>query len=421
MIIASLSACAGASSLEAGSDSSKNSTSTVTTVSATTTTASSGTVEYNVLEIKDDWTTKASITFSEGGMSIDGSGCSNEDGVLYITEGGTYTLSGTSKNASILVNTDESVKLILNGVELTSEKGPVIYASQVKNLYIEMAEGTTNTLTDSDTYETDSSTGEEIGKGVISSEDDLIILGDGTLNINGNHKHGISCDDELYIESGTINITSNGTDGINANDLVCVDGGTITINAVSDGIEVEKLLVINAGTLSVTSQNEGIESKDSICINDGDITIESSDDGINAGYYIEINGGKVNVTSQNNDGIDCNGGYDGCITINDGEINVTGADSPECGLDADESSIIINGGKVTATGGSNSNIIENGGENNITSTGPEGDFQGGMGKVGPRGNGDFNPDNLPEDFDSENMPQGQKPQGEFPQKNDLQN
>ncbi len=367
---------------------------------AVSTAASEGTTgEYSELTIKTDWESKAEIVFSDNGMTIDGTGAENESGVLCITEGGAYTLSGSSNNVSIVVNTEENVKLILNGVELTSTNGPVIYGAQVKNLYLELAEGTTNTLTDSNSYATDSSTGEEIGKGVISCEDDIIILGEGTLNINGNHKHGITSDDKLYIESGTINIVSEGTDGINANDLVCIDGGVISIEATSDLIECNDMLVINGGSITGNSDDEGIESKNAIYINGGDIDITAVDDAINSAYYIEINGGTINVVSTAGDAIDCNGGYDGCITINGGEINATGAQIPEGALDADQASIIINGGTVTASGGTNSPVIQNGGEVDITgetNSGMGGGPGGGQGG-GPGMNGN-----------------GQKPEGEIP-------
>lgn len=388
-----------------GTSSSENNVTTQEVTEENSSSEATTSAIYEELTIKTDWDSKAEITFSDSGMTIDGSGCTDQDGVLYITEGGAYTLIGSSTNASILINTEDNVKLILNGVDLTSDVGPVIYGEQVKNLYIELDEGTTNTLADSDSYETDSSTGEEIGKAVISCNDDIIILGEGTLNITGNHNHVIASDDKLYIEAGTINVTSNVKDGIKANDLVCIDGGTV----------------------NVTSANEGIESENTLVINGGDITVNAVDDGINAGYYLEINGGTVTVTSSENDAIDCNGGYDGCITINDGEVNATGAGVPEGALDADTYSVIINGGKVTATGGANSPIIENGGENNITGETFTGGPGGGQG--GPGGNGDFDPNNLPEDFDPENMPEppegfesGERPEmpenadGQMPQK-----
>ncbi|SDB11655.1 protein of unknown function [Pseudobutyrivibrio sp. YE44] len=404
LIVGTLAGCSINSSAASKNNTVKTTEVTKSTedVSAETTysDAETASAAYKELTIKTDWEEKATITFSEDGMTIEGSGCVDENGVLYITEGGSYTLTGSSSSASILVNTDENVKLILNGVELKSEVGPVIYGQQVKNLYIELADGTTNTLEDSSEYETDSE-GEDIGKATISCNDDLIILGEGTLNITGNYKHVIAGDDKLYIESGTINVVSNVKDGIRANDLLSIDGGTIT----------------------VTSENEGIESKSLLFINGGEITVNAVDDGINCSSYIEINDGKITVTSSENDAIDSNGGFDGCITINGGEINATGAQIPEGALDTDEASVIINGGKVTATGGCNSPVIENGGENNITGETFSGGGLGGAG--GPGGKGDFDPDNLPEDFDPDNMPEppegfdGQvPPSGERPDKSD---
>lgn len=316
--------------------------------------------EYSELTIKTDWESMATIIFSDSTMAIDGSGCSDEDGVLYITEGGAYTITGTSSDACIVVDTDENVKIILNGVDLTNDDGPVIYGANVKNLYIELADDTTNYLTDGSTYVTDSSTGEEIGKGVISCEDDIIILGSGSLNITANHQHGIVSDDKLYIEDGTIDITSYGTDGIHANDLVCIDGGTINVTAPSDIMESEDMLVINGGTITGTSDDEGIEAKGSLYINGGNIDIAVADDGLNAGTYIEINGGTMYVTCTNGDAIDCNGNYDGCIVINGGLVYAMGGGTPEGGIDADNSSVIINGGIVIAIGDVNSPIDESG-------------------------------------------------------------
>ena len=351
----SLAACGSAAS------SSNTSASTKATATATSTAADS-TADYSVLEVKTDWDSKATVVFSESGMDIDGSGATDEDGVLYITEGGAYTLTGTSSACSIVINTDENVKLILNGVDLTSVNGPVVYGAQVKNLYIELASGTENNLTDSSSYATDSSTGEEIGKGVISCEDDVIILGDGTLNITANHKHGIASDDKLYIESGEINITSTGTDGLNANDLICIDGGNITIEAESDVMGSEDILVINGGVISGTSKGEGLEAKGSLYINGGTIEITAEDDGVNAGTYIEINGGDLTVSTSNGDAIDCNGNVDGCIVINGGTVYAKGGSVPEGGIDADNSSAIINGGTVIAIGDVNSPIAEDSGQ-----------------------------------------------------------
>ena len=338
--------------------SSTTGTTKTTSATAVATSSSDSSEIYKVLTIKEDWEAAATITFADSDVSIDGSGAENKDGVIYITEGGAYTLTGTSSDAAIVIDTEENVKLILDNVDLTSTNGPVIYGKQVKNLYVELAAGTTNSLCDSNTYATDSATGEEIGKGVISCEDDLIILGDGTLNITANHKHGIVSDDKLYVEAGNINITSTGTDGIHANDLVCIDGGTLQITAASDIIESEDILVITGGTITGSSDDEGIESKNAVYINGGTIDISVKDDGINAATYLEINDGTVNVTCATGDALDCNGNNDGCIVINGGSVYVVGGNSPEGGIDADNASAIINGGEVIAIGDVNSPISE---------------------------------------------------------------
>lgn len=313
--------------------------------------------EYNELTVKTDWDEMATISIDGDSISISGSGCTESDGVITITDGGLYTITGSSDDCQIVVNSEENVKIVLNGVTLTNDDGPVIYGAQVKNLYIEMAEGTTNTLTDGTAYAVDDA-GEDIGKAVISCEDDLIILGDGELIINSNYKHGIASDDKLYIESGTITITSAVVDGIHANDLVCMDGGTIDITATSDIMESEDMLVVNGGTINGTSSDEGLEAKGNLYINGGYIDIATEDDGLNAGTAIEINDGTLYITATVGDAIDANGNYDGCITINGGLVYAMGGSNPEGGIDADMASAYINGGTVIIIGDVNSLISE---------------------------------------------------------------
>ena len=142
--------------------------------------------------------------------------------------------------------------------------------------------------------------------------------------------------------------------------MVSIDGGVITIEAASDIMESEDMLVINGGTIKGTSQDEGLESKNSLYINGGDISIAAEDDGINAASYIEINGGTLSIECNRGDAIDCNGGYDECIVINGGDIYAKGSTSPEGAIDADNSSVLINGGNLIAIGDSNSPISENG-------------------------------------------------------------
>ena len=304
--------------------------------------------------------TGVEITFSEDEITLNGQGCSEAEGVVTITSGGTYILSGSSDSASVVVDTDDEVTIILNGVDLTSSEGPVIYGKQVKKLYIQTAEGTTNNLTDSDNYAVDSSTDKEVGKAAIFCEDDLVISGEGTLNVTGVHKHGVASNDEIYIESGEITITSESADGVNANDLISIDGGNITISAAKDAMECEEKIEINGGTINATSDGEGFESNGEFYINNGEITLNVEEDGLNSKSYIEINGGNINITCKTGDAIDCNANKDNSIVINGGYIYAVGGNMPEGALDADEANVLINGGTVIAIGDANSPISTDG-------------------------------------------------------------
>ena len=59
-------------------------------------------------------------------------------GNVNITKAGVYNLKGTLKNGSVVVSTDDNVKLVLNGVTIKSNNGPAINIKQAKNTYIEL-------------------------------------------------------------------------------------------------------------------------------------------------------------------------------------------------------------------------------------------------------------------------------------------
>lgn len=228
-----------------------------------------------------------------------------------ITSGGTYTIEGESN--PVVINTDEDVKLVLNGVTITNNSGPAIYVENAKSVSIEI--NGDNTITSKTTEELD---------GAIYSTEDLIINGNGKLNINSNYG-GIVSDNTLVIESGTY-ILNTDADGIHADAKVEINEGTFTINA-----------------------EEGIEAT-YVQIDGGDITIKATDDGINASAKsdlytptIEINGGSITIdmAEGDTDAIDSNGN----IIVNGGTINITA----QSVFDFDGNAL-YNGGTITANG-----------------------------------------------------------------------
>lgn len=272
-----------------------------------------------------DFDTVAEVILGDE-IIIDGSGIELiDEQILTITEGGEYSFIGTLEDGMIYIDTDDDVMLTLNGISITNNDGPAIYAENSSSLYINTVSETTNTLTDGSEYQTDDA-GEAIGKGTIFSNDDLYFVGDGILNVAGNYKHAIKSDDSIFVESGTLELAAT-KDGINANDTTMIDGGTITITKAEEGIE---------GTFVV--------------VNDGNLDITVNDDGINAATDLQVNGGSIYVICTKGDALDSNGS----IEISGGTMVLHGAEMPEGGIDCDQSQILITGGTILATGGTNS-------------------------------------------------------------------
>lgn len=303
---------------------------------------------------------------------------------IVITEGGEHVLSGTIADGQILVQAgDEDVTLILNGVDVTNSTGAAIYIKEAGDVTIELAEGSTNILTQTGL----DSTEEE--KAALYSASDLEIIGEdgGTLYVQSTVADGVSTGDDLVITSGNITVASV-DDGIRGKDSVTIYGGAITVDAEDDGIKTtnteelgrgtltilggiitvtsgddaikaEQEIIISGGTINIPMSAEGVEAP-VVTIDGGDITIYATDDGINAAasdiittdLSVTINGGTVDITmtGRDVDGIDANGS----IAINGGAVSISYPEDqgPNLALDYDTTAtftggtIIINGEQV---------------------------------------------------------------------------
>lgn len=311
--------------------------------------------ENNIEDVSFDGMETVSITLSS---------------TLKITEGGIYNLTGTISDGNIYIDTKDNVKLILNGVTINSSDGPAIYIENANVVYIELASGTVNYLTDSETY-SDSNI-----NGTLFSKDDLIIGGDGKLVIDANYEDGIVSKDNLKIVSGKFEIESV-DDGIRGKDSVVIMNGNFKINASGDaikstndtdsnlgyilinegiydleikldGIQAETDLVINNGTFNIktsgndTDSSKGLKIGSNLIINDGNFEIDSYDDSIHSNNYINIKNGSFSLSSGDdaihadnkividNGNIDVLKSYEGIeaseIIINDGDINIVASD-----------------------------------------------------------------------------------------------
>ncbi len=227
------------------------------------------------------------------------------------------------------------------------------------------------------------------GKGI--SADGAFIMSGGTVEVatSGNgatytNSNGaadaysstcVSSDGAMYLYGGTLTATSTGTAGkglstdgvLTFGQSTAGTGATVTVKTTGarflvsgtdyanpKAIKSESNIVINSGTITATTTQaggEGVECEAAFTMNGGTLTISAYDDAINVASSLTMNGGSIYAYSSNNDGIDCNGGKAGSITINDGVVITSGASSPEAGIDADRYGYLFKGGVLIATGG----------------------------------------------------------------------
>ncbi len=202
------------------------------------------------------------------------------------------TLSGATTDGSLLVNSEKAWGLVLNGVSINNQDGPAINNQCSKWLYLTLADGTENTLSDGETYaERDIDQ-----KGTLFSEGQVQILGNGLLTVNASAKNGIASDDYIVIDGGTlvIDVNSDGGRGIKVNDGLTINGGNTTITTSGDcKIETKD------GVRDTTSA-AGIKSDSLFVMTDGMLTITSKGDGgkgINCSKNVEFKGGTLNITT----------------------------------------------------------------------------------------------------------------------------
>ena len=218
--------------------------------------------------------TLSGTTPSSGSDSVEIS-----EGTITITEEGTYLISGTLSDGMIIVNAPDTakVRLIFEGVEINSETSASLYILEADKVFLTLAEGSENTLSNSGTY---TAIDDSNIDSVIYSKQDLTLNGTGTLTISSPGGHGIVSNDDLAITDGTYNITA-ASHGLKANDSIRITGGSqLTVTAGKDGIHAE---------------NDEDPSLGFVYISDGTIAVEAEGDGISAGSYMQIAAGTFHI------------------------------------------------------------------------------------------------------------------------------
>ena len=220
------------------------------------------------------------IEAASNNIKIDGSD-------ITILGGGVYVLSGTLNDGTVIVDSEDraEVRLILNGVGITSSDFSAINIRQSAKTVISLAEGTENVLTDGSVYN-EEKLGEETAA-AICSKDDLVINGNGSLTVNANSSDGIKANDSLKITGGKIKIISV-DDGINANDYIAALNTSIAVNSGGDAIKCEHteegkgFIAFEESVLSVTSGGDGVYASSALYMNETKADIASGGGNENA-------------------------------------------------------------------------------------------------------------------------------------------
>lgn len=315
-----------------------------------------------------------SITFQGRGATVGGS-------IVTITSAGMYSISGSLNDGQIIVDTvgEETVVLVLNGVDIACSTSAPIYVSNAEKTVITLADRTENHATDGASYVFEE--GEDEPNAAVFSKDDLTINGNGSLTVDANYNNGIASKDDLKITGGTITVNAV-NDGIKGRDSIAIRDGTITVVAGGDGLQsnndedAEKgYISIEGGTLDITAEKDGIQAETRLLVSGGKITISSGGGSINGssgGAEWGAPGGQFNPTEDNaNDtttGDSAKGlkaGVD--VTVLGGTINIDSADDSIHSNDR----LTINGGDFVLASGddglhSDSTLEIKGGNLNIT-------------------------------------------------------
>ncbi|MBQ3580856.1 MAG: carbohydrate-binding domain-containing protein [Bacteroidales bacterium] len=304
----------------------------------------------------------------------------------------TYVLDGRSVDGSLVINTDKSLILYLDGLHLHSASGPAIRVVDDHRATLHLATGTSNFISD-----TTNITATE-HKAALQSQGKIEIQGDGSLTVKGYTKHAIQSSGKTIIMNGTVNVYGQSTtgDAMNVDDFVMQDG-SLTINSVGDGIDGDQgHIQVSGGTISITCTSAGVKGMgcdSTINIGGGNITINMSgadSKGISGNSNVYITDGTVNVTVSGNQskGIKADGGLSitgGQVTVNaNGTYVVSSGDISYCtGMKAD-GNVVIGGGTVNVTcstsnaGGkcisADRNVTINGGTITLSALGTSGTY-----------------------------------------------
>lgn len=235
------------------------------------------------------------IVLSGDKITCDGTGVEITGTTATIQKAGTYLITGTLEDGSVIVDADKAdkIQLVLKGACIHSETFAPIYVRQADKVFITLAAGTENSLSGGNTFTPD---GEVNVDSVIFSREDLTLNGSGALEVTSPGGHGIVSKDSLRITGGTYEIEAS-AHGLCGKDEVSIADGSFAITAGKDGIHAENsedpeggTLYLAGGTYRITAEGDGSSSSGSCRILAGDYTLTTGGGSASAPHHTSDRG-----------------------------------------------------------------------------------------------------------------------------------
>lgn len=361
-----------------------------------------------------DLTNATAITLDGTTVRIDGGGAEASGGVITITAGGTYAVSGSLSEGRILVNAPgEDVTLALNGASLTCSYGSPLYIYKASQATLHLVAGTENTLTDGERYtfaDSFSSAAGEEPNACLYSKADLLLQGAGSLTVEANYQNGITGKDTLEIYDAALTVTAV-NHGINGKDshtidsasvtVVCggdairssndsdsalgwvsVSNATLSLTAGEDGVQAETWASLSSGSYTIVSGGgsgvtpggdvsaKGIKAGTALYLYSGVYALDCADDAIHANGDVSVSGG-VYAISSGDDALHA----DGTLTVSGGQIDILrsyeGLEGSNVVLSGGEVSVVASDDGVNAAGGADGSGFGGHGPGNLFSSGSD--------------------------------------------------
>lgn len=308
---------------------------------------------FTLRDLDGSWDENAAVRIRLEGdsASCDSSAVQISGATVTIAAEGVYVLTGTLSDGEIIVNCskEEKVQLVLNGAEIHSADFAAIYVAQADKVFLTLADGTVNTLTNGGSF---TASDESNVDAVIFAKDDLTINGSGALLITSPGGHGVVGKDEVTICGGSFEITSAKT-AISGKDSLSVSSGVFKLIAGTDAMKSENddttlgNVYLAGGSYNLSADGDGVSASGTLTVAGGSYTVltgsggndtDKSQKGMKAGSALTILDGTIWVSSTD-DSIHSNGS----ITVLAGTLNLSSGDD---GVHADDT-VTVAGGSVT--------------------------------------------------------------------------